>query len=240
MNHLTLVIVGLIVGLVLHLLNVFADAMLPPLPGRERTRYGFWYRVMQRLASNSGKLEAALPMLAKELAAEADDGLLSPRIIHRHIEPDPRETFYPAATHSGTITPKETTMSTTNTPATTAASTTAKHSFFVTALLGIAHLFTNIFKGIFSSDQGKQIEDGIVAFIKTDVGQLAVDAVQYASTLVGDSNTLRAAAVAKLEADLKTAGKDLTAFSESVLNLFIEMAFTYVQGTVAALPAAIA
>jgi hypothetical protein len=231
-SHLALIITGLIVAALLHVANAAAGAMLAPLPGQERTRYGYWFRFVQKLASNSGQLEAALPAIARELAAEEHRA----GIIHV-AAPAPHQALELAP---ATLT-QETIMSTTTTPATAAAST-AKHSFFVTAILAVAHLFVNVFKGIFSTDQGKQIEAGIVAFVKTDVGQLAVDAVQYASTIGGGqtNDQLRAAAVAKLKQDLVTAGKDLTAFGESVLNLFIEMAFTYVQGTVAALPAAIA
>lgn len=71
MSHLALIITGLVVGALLHLGNAAADAMLPPAPGQERTRYGYWFRFVQRLASNSDKLAAALPVIAKELAAEA-------------------------------------------------------------------------------------------------------------------------------------------------------------------------
>jgi len=233
MSHLALIIAGLIVGAALHVMNAAAGAMLPPAPGQERTRYGYWFRFVQRLASNSDKIEAALPAIARELAAEE---AARPHVIHvtPAATPAPFEVSTDADTNTGDS------MSTTNTP-TAAAASAAKHSFFVTAILAVAHLFVDVFKGLFSTDQGKAIEAGIVAFIKTDIGQLAVDAVQYASTLIGKSNDqLRAAAVAKLKTDLETAGKDLTAFGESTLNLFIEMAFTYVQGTVAALPAAIA
>lgn len=70
MSHLALIITGLVVGATLHVLNAMAGAMLPPPPGQERTRYGYWYRLAQKLASNSDKLEAALPVIARELAAE--------------------------------------------------------------------------------------------------------------------------------------------------------------------------
>lgn len=71
MSHLQIILACLAVGAVLHLLNAAAGAMLPPLPGQERTRYGYWYRLVQKLASNGDRLEAALPAIARELAAEA-------------------------------------------------------------------------------------------------------------------------------------------------------------------------
>ena len=99
--------------------------------------------------------------------------------------------------------------------------------------------FEGFFQDILSSDAGKALEGGIVAFIKTDVGQLALDAIEYASELpAGTSDDeLRAAAVAKLKADLVTAGKDITKIGESVLNLFIEAAYNYATGAVSGLKA---
>jgi hypothetical protein len=45
-------------------------AMLPPEPGRERSVYGFWYRLLQILAANG---QHALQSRVGVLAAAADD-----------------------------------------------------------------------------------------------------------------------------------------------------------------------
>jgi hypothetical protein len=99
----------------------------------------------------------------------------------------------------------------------------------------ISHLFTGTIKKLFASDAGTAIESAVVAFVKTDIGLLDLDAVQYASAIPqsGKSNVeLRDAAKAKLAADLKAAGHDLSTIGESMLNLFIEMAYTYASGLV--------
>ncbi len=50
--------------------NCFAGAMMAPLPGQERTAYGYAFRVVQSLAANSHRfIEARLPGLAAEIAA---------------------------------------------------------------------------------------------------------------------------------------------------------------------------
>ena len=97
----------------------------------------------------------------------------------------------------------------------------------------VAHFFEGFLQNIIGSAEGKAVETGIQAFVKTDVGALTIDAIQYASTLPAGKGAveLRDAAKAKLVADAKTAGKDLGALGEGLLNLFIEMGFTYLTGT---------
>ena len=112
-------------------------------------------------------------------------------------------------------------------------------SFLSTALHAVEGFFKGVFSAILGSNEASALETAIVAFVKTDIGALALDAVQYASTLVGDNATLKAAAVTAFKADLKTAGKDVETLAESTLSLFIELAYTYAKGTVAALPAAL-
>ena len=51
-----------------------AGAMLPPAPGQERTRYGFFFRLVQNLAANGHRLEQRFPGLAAELAAAEELG----------------------------------------------------------------------------------------------------------------------------------------------------------------------
>jgi hypothetical protein len=70
-------------------------------------------------------------------------------------------------------------------------------------------------------------------FVKDDLGKLAVDAVTYVNDSMPNSpsNDKRDAAKAKLIADLKAAGHDVSVFGESVLNFLIEAA---VQAVLAA------
>jgi hypothetical protein len=90
----------------------------------------------------------------------------------------------------------------------------------------IEGFFVNLFKGIFDSSSAKAIEANIVTFVKTDVGALAVDAVEYVEAALPGSSSAdkRAAAVAKLKTDAAAAGKDLTSLAESTLNWFVETA----------------
>lgn len=88
------VLILLAAGAVFYLFNAAAGAMLPPEEGKERTRYGYWYRFVQRLAANEAQLASSrlLPAIAKELAAEARPlgGECGP-----WFERDERERFYP-------------------------------------------------------------------------------------------------------------------------------------------------
>lgn len=99
----------------------------------------------------------------------------------------------------------------------------------------LAHYFIGLGEALIGSAAAKSLEAGIVSFVKTDVGALAIDAVEYASTLSGSSADLHAAAVAKFKSDLKAAGKDITTLAESTADLFIQAAYNYVKGTVAAI-----
>jgi hypothetical protein len=114
-------------------------------------------------------------------------------------------------------------------------------SFLAKLLVMIEKGFTGFFSTLLGSDAAKSVEAGIVAFVKTDIGKLAVDAVQAISTIPGlASATARDAAIANLKADLKTAGKDAEAIADSTYNLFIEMAYTYVTGTITSAGTAVA
>jgi hypothetical protein len=65
----------------------------------------------------------------------------------------------------------------------------------------------------------------LVNFIKSDVGNLAKDAVAYSETMTDATGIeKRDAAVAKLKVDLAAAGHDVTEFSASLLNMLIESA----------------
>ena len=94
-----------------------------------------------------------------------------------------------------------------------------------------ANAFTDFFKGLFGflgfdKSTAAKIEIGVTAFVKTDIGQLAVDAVDYVEAkLAGASGAeKRDAAIAKLKEDATAAGKNLSAFAKSTVNWFIETA----------------
>lgn len=56
--------------LLYYVLNAAAGAMLPPEPGQERTRYGYWWRFTQGLAANSHRLaESKLAGIANTIVA---------------------------------------------------------------------------------------------------------------------------------------------------------------------------
>lgn len=111
-------------------------------------------------------------------------------------------------------------------------------SFLSTILQGAEKYFVGLGEALIGSQAAKNLEASIVGFVKDDIGAVAVDAVNYASTLPDTTDDgKRAAAVAKLKSDLSTAGHDITTIAESTFNLFIEMAYTYVKGTVAGLVA---
>jgi len=76
--HVTLPVVLAVVAY--YVFSAAAGAMLPPEEGKERTWYGFWFRLIQTLAANSHRLadEKLLPALAKEIAAEEE----KPHIVH--------------------------------------------------------------------------------------------------------------------------------------------------------------
>jgi hypothetical protein len=101
----------------------------------------------------------------------------------------------------------------------------------------IGGFFVKLFKGIFNSDEAKTIEANLIAFVKTDVGALAIDAVEYVEVALpnGGSTEKRDAAVAKLKADALTAGKDLSALAVSTLNWFIETALQAVVAKISVL-----
>jgi len=39
-----------------YLFSAMVGAMLPPLPGQERTTYGFWFRALNQIAANAHRL----------------------------------------------------------------------------------------------------------------------------------------------------------------------------------------
>jgi len=98
----------------------------------------------------------------------------------------------------------------------------------------LAHYFVGLWTAFLGAD-AKELEQGIVAFVKTDIGKLAVDAVAAVNTQTLTNTAKRDAAVALLKQDLVTAGKDAASLAESDFNLFVEMAYSYVKGTLGGL-----
>ena len=99
----------------------------------------------------------------------------------------------------------------------------------------IGGFFVALFHGIFSDSQAKTIEENLVAFVETDIGALAVDAVEFVSASMPGATGVekRDAAVAKLKADALAAGKDLASLAVSTLNWFVETALQAVLAKVA-------
>lgn len=76
------------------------------------------------------------------------------------------------------------------------------------------------------------VETSLIAFGKSDLGKLAVDAVNIAQDkLTGDAAF--AAAKTQFIADAKTAGHDLSAIGSGIVDWMIQSAYTLIAGTVA-------
>lgn len=98
----------------------------------------------------------------------------------------------------------------------------------------LGHYFVGLWSAFLGQDL-KALEQGIVSFVKTDIGKLAVDAVQTVNAQTLTNSAKRDAAVAVLKTDLVNAGHDITKLAESDFNLFIESAYTYVKNTISSL-----
>jgi hypothetical protein len=116
-------------------------------------------------------------------------------------------------------------------------------SFFA----GIVTDAENLFSGVFNTGTLKasasaelaSVEQSAVAFVKTDIGSLALDAVNMAEGKVagtsGDDKF--AAAKAQFIADAKTAGHDLETLGKGVVDWMIQTAYTYAVNVAVALAA---
>lgn len=94
------------------------------------------------------------------------------------------------------------------------------------AFIDFFKMFAGLFRGLLPKDADTKITIGITSFIKTDLGQLAIDAVEYVQANMPGATGIerRDAAVAKLKTDAATAGKDLSAFAKSTIIWFVETA----------------
>jgi hypothetical protein len=77
------------------------------------------------------------------------------------------------------------------------------------------------------------VEAALQGFAKTDLGNLAIDAVNYAATLGQTGTTAQATAKTKFVEDAKTAGHDLTTIGSGIVDWMIQTAYTVVNGVVA-------
>jgi len=95
----------------------------------------------------------------------------------------------------------------------------------MSVLSGIGNYFKHLGLSLFGQLKAS-IASFLNDFVTQDLGKLAVDAVEYvqASLPNATGDEKRAAAKAKLVADLKAAGHDAEQFGESVLNFLIEAA----------------
>lgn len=112
---------------------------------------------------------------------------------------------------------------------------------FSTILSAIGHFFVGAFTKALPAleDSAKaeltSVEGSVVAFAKTDLGKLAIDAVTYASTLSGGTDdTMRTAAKTKFIADAKTAGHDLSTIGLGIVDWMIQTAYTFSVNVVTA------
>lgn len=104
---------------------------------------------------------------------------------------------------------------------------------FSTILSAVAHFFTGAFTKALPALEASAkaelttVEASLVAFAKTDLGKLAIDAVSVASALPGGtSSSMFAAAKTQFIADAETAGHDLKTIGLGVVDWMIQTAYT--------------
>lgn len=98
----------------------------------------------------------------------------------------------------------------------------------------IRHFFKNvavevsdIFTKLFGADTAHNFAVGAESVLKTDLGKIALTAVQEVQALAAGVDK-RATAFAKIASSAKTAGIDA---SESIINMLIEIAVQKVKGS---------
>lgn len=111
---------------------------------------------------------------------------------------------------------------------------------FSTVLTAIGHFFTGAFtKALPALETAAKaelttVETSLVAFAKSDLGKLAIDAVSVASALPGGtSSTMFAAAKTQFIADATTAGHDLSTIGLGVVDWMIQTAYTFSVNVIA-------
>jgi hypothetical protein len=96
---------------------------------------------------------------------------------------------------------------------------------------GAAVKVSDAFVKIFGKDAAHQFAQGTLALLKTAEGKIVLDAVEAVSTLSLDGAGKRAAAFEKIASDFTTQGYSV---GENVINMLVELAVTYLKGTIAA------
>ena|SRR2546421_11404428 len=119
-------------------------------------------------------------------------------------------------------------------PATTPSSVPEKHWFST-----IFHVFKHIgvavgdaFVGLFGRDAAHSFAVGAESLLRTDLGKLAMIAVEEANGLAAKSEK-RAVAFAKIAAGAKAAGLDV---KDSLINMLIELAVSRMKGLFGSTP----
>lgn len=82
-------------------------------------------------------------------------------------------------------------------------------------------------------DAVKADAKSVEALVIKDGGACLLDAINYASTLVGSDADKKAAALTALKAALTQAGTDAESIAESLYNLAIEAGYSYVKNLIA-------
>jgi hypothetical protein len=128
-------------------------------------------------------------------------------------------------------------------PATVNAAPTKEKSMWFSVLIGSA---VGLFKGWFAKEiptltaEAKAelgtVEDSLIAFAKTDLGKLAVDAVNMAKDKLQTGDEAFATAKAQFITDAKTAGHDISAIGSGIVDWMIQSAYTIIAGVVAQTP----
>ena len=112
-------------------------------------------------------------------------------------------------------------------------------NWFINSIHAVGDWFKSVFKGILGQAEASAVEF-LKEFAKTDLGNLAIDAVSVAENLVnatGDEK--RAAAIAQLLTDATKAGIDLVSFGKSEINFIIETALQAFKAKLASVPTSV-
>jgi hypothetical protein len=98
-------------------------------------------------------------------------------------------------------------------------------NFFHTAAVKVSDAFI----AVFGKDAAEKFAQGALSLLKSAEGKIVLDAVEAVQTLSTDGAGKRAAAFEKILADFKTQGISV---GESVINMLIELAVQYLQGSI--------
>lgn len=99
-------------------------------------------------------------------------------------------------------------------------------NFIHTAAVKVSDAFVKVF----GKDASEKFAQGALSLLKTAEGKIVLDAVEAVQTLSTDGAGKRSAAFEKILADFKTQGISV---GESVINMLIELAVQFLQGSIA-------